>query len=274
MTAVAVALPTLAAFVPVTAQETGADNLSTTASPDSGQVERAFDRYVVQGGWVTLFGLIPLSIAALALTIQYAAQTRRTAIVPREQIDEFESLFASRRYADAVARAAENRSILAFILHRGLTASRHGVAAMDQAMEDALEECATTLHRRIEPLNLIGSVSPMIGLFGTVHGIIGMFGSISDAGGVPIMARISANLGTALVATFWGLLIAIPALAAFGILRGRIDILMGECAVAAETLTARFREPMPDAAPRPASGGAAAAPSAVAVVSAPGRSPA
>jgi len=70
-----------------------------------------------------------------------------------------------------------------------------------------------------------------------------MFGSISESGGVPVMSRISADLGSALVATFWGLFIAIPSLTVFGILRNRVDVLMQECAVAAESLTAKFRTP-------------------------------
>ena len=108
-------------------------------------------------------------------------------------------------------------------------------------MEDALEERGARLSRKIEYLNLIGNVAPMLGLFGTVHGIIGMFISISEAGGIPVMSRISHNLGTALVATFWGLLIAIPSLTVFGLLRNRIDVLLGECAIAAERLMAAFR---------------------------------
>lgn len=55
------------------------------------------------------------------------------------------------------------------------------------------------------------------------------------------MARISTDLGTALVATFWGLLIAIPSLTVFGILRSRVDILMEETAAELDQLTSRLR---------------------------------
>lgn len=215
---------------------------------------RAFDRYVVQGGWVTIFGLIPLSIAALALAIHYYLETRRDLIVPPALVRELEVLFVSKQYGEALARTKAGRSALSYVIQRGLTGARDGVAAMDLGMQEALEERATVLHRKIERLNLIGSVAPMIGLFGTVHGIIGMFGSIADTGGVPIMSRISHDLGTALVATFWGLLIAIPSLTVFGLLRNRIDLLMGECAQTAESLTARFRTPsdtLPETGPVP-----------------------
>jgi len=217
--------------------------------PPANDVTRAFDRYVVQGGWVTIFGLIPLSIAALALTLQYFVQIRRNNIIPQPLIRQLDGLFASKRYADALALVREDRSAMGYVILRGMTAAQDGLVAMEQVMEDALEDRATRLHRGLEYINLIGSVAPMIGLFGTVHGIIGMFGSISESGGIPVMSRISHDLGTALVATFWGLLIAIPSLTCFGILRNRVDILMGECAAAAENLTARFRSAPTDGQP-------------------------
>ena len=38
----------------------------------------------------------------------------------------------------------------------------------------------------------------------------------------------TAGIGTALITTFWGLLIAIPALAAYALLRNRIDELTAD----------------------------------------------
>lgn len=215
---------------------------ATTPAPP-GQVTRAFDRYVVQGGWVTIFTLIPLSVAGLALMIQYLLQIRRTMIVPEPLIQELRRELDAARYAEAMQIAHDNPSTLSEVLQSGFVAAREGLAAMERAMEDSLDECAGRFQRKIEHLNLIGSVAPMIGLFGTVNGIIGMFGSISESGGVPVMSRISADLGSALVATFWGLFIAIPALTVFGVLRNRVDVLMQECATAAESLTAKFRAP-------------------------------
>lgn len=215
---------------------------SPTASAP-GEVTRAFDRYVLQGGWVTIFTLIPLSVAGLALMIQYLLQIRRSLIVPESLIRELRGQVDAAKYAEALQIAHDNPCTISEVLQAGFFAAREGLVAMERAMEDSLEECAGRFQRKIEHLNLIGSVAPMIGLFGTVNGIIGMFGSISESGGVPVMSRISADLGSALVATFWGLFIAIPSLTVFGILRNRVDVLMQECAVAAESLTAKFRAP-------------------------------
>ena len=46
------------------------------------------------------------------------------------------------------------------------------------ALEEAIEERSAKHYRKIEYLNIIGAVSPMIGLFGTVVGMILLFAAI------------------------------------------------------------------------------------------------
>ncbi len=243
------------------------------AQPAPGQSEHvttAFDHYVVGGGWVTVFILIPLSVAAWGLIVRCLLLVRRSVVVPPGTVRELTELFEQKQYVEAVRSCSESGSVIGKIIHAGLQASTGGLQAMQRVMEDALEEQATRLHQAIEHLNLIGSLAPMLGLLGTVNGIIGMFVSISDTGGVPVMARISRDLGSALVATFWGLSIAIPSLAAFGWFRHRIDVLMRECAGAAEGVLASLA-PKTDAPKPSAPLGAKAGPGRVAVAAGVGR---
>lgn len=218
---------------------------STTTTPAGNQpgftMTRAFDHYVVRGGWITWLLLIPLSVTALALMIDGALTIRRGSVMPPETVETLSDLFARGAYPEAVRFVAEDRSALSRIILAGMTEARNGYAAMEHAMEDAIDEQAARFSRKIEYLNVIGNVAPMIGLFGTVQGIIGMFVSIADSGGIPVMSRISHDLGTALVATYWGLLVAIPSLSMFGLLRNRIDALLAETAMTADRLMSVFR---------------------------------
>jgi biopolymer transport protein ExbB len=60
----------------------------------------------------------------------------------------------------------------------------------------------------------------MIGLIGTVSGMIGAFETLGTAGiGDP--SKLAANIGEVLVATFSGLLIAVPAFGLYYFLRNR-----------------------------------------------------
>ncbi len=225
----------------------------------SGGAARVFDHYVARGGWVTVCTLIPLSIVALALSIEYAVSIRRKTMVPPTVVERLSDYFDRRQYAEAIEYCSKDSSMLGRIVHSGLLEARNGYGSMERAMEDAIEERASKLFRRIEYLNLIGNVAPMLGLFGTVQGIIGMFMSISEAGGIPVMSRISSDLGTALVATFWGLLVAIPSLTIFGLLRNRIDVLLAETATVADRLVAVFK-PRTTEPDRPKSGAIAKGP--------------
>ncbi len=112
---------------------------------------------------------------------------------------------------------------------------------MERALEESLEDRSAKLVRKIEYLNVIGNVSPMIGLFGTVYGMIRLFASIRAAGAIPEPAIIADDISIALVTTFWGLAVAIPALSAFAIFRNRVDVLTAECALTCEKLLAVFK---------------------------------
>ena len=219
-----------------------------------GAAGRLFDHFVVGGGAITWFMLIPLSVATVALSIEYCLSIRRAKLLPDETFEALSECLQHRRYVEAVERASQDPSMLGYVIHTAMGEASHGLAAMERAIEEAVEERSARLHRKVEYLNIIGSIAPLIGLFGTVYGMIGLFISIREAGGIPEPARIADNLSIALVTTFWGLLIAIPALSVFAVFRNRIEVLSADCALQCERLLSALR---PGAAP-PASAPATA----------------
>jgi biopolymer transport protein ExbB len=112
---------------------------------------------------------------------------------------------------------------------------------MERAMGDAAEERTARLYRKIEYLNLLGNISPMLGLFGTVYGMMNAFGRIASMGGKANPEDLAEGILLALVSTFAGLSVAIPALAAYAIYRNRIEQLSMEAALVAEELLANFK---------------------------------
>jgi len=112
---------------------------------------------------------------------------------------------------------------------------------MRNALAESLQEQAWGLLRRIEWLSLIGNVSPMVGLFGTVFGMIKLFNAIVTAGGQPQPSQLADGISVALVTTFWGLFIAIPALAIHGVFRNRIETLVSDAVVEAENIVPEIR---------------------------------
>ena len=112
---------------------------------------------------------------------------------------------------------------------------------MRSALDESLQEQSWALVRKIEWLNLIGNVSPMVGLFGTVFGMIKLFNAIVVAGGQPQPAQLADGISVALVTTFWGLFIAIPALAIHGVFRNRIEALASDAVTESENIVPEIR---------------------------------
>jgi biopolymer transport protein ExbB len=218
-----------------------------SGSAPSGGVTNLFDHYVVGGGWITWFVLIPLSVAAAALAIEYCLSIRRATLIPEAAVERLAELLEQKRYGEALEFAVDDDSMVAHVVHGGLSQASHGFAALEEAMQEALEGRAARLMRKIEYLNIIGNVSPMIGLFGTVVGMIRLFASIGNFGGNLNAGEIASALSIALVTTYWGLLIAIPALTIFGLFRNRVDTLTTECAAVADQLVSVFRPGVPAA---------------------------
>ncbi|SDT87041.1 MotA/TolQ/ExbB proton channel family protein [Halopseudomonas salegens] len=99
------------------------------------------------------------------------------------------------------------------------------------------------LQRRLRLLQLIGVLSPMLGLLGTVLGMLAMFQTIAADGGPVTPGVLADGLFQALYSTAWGLMIALPALGggqALGLWCGsyveRMQQLLNRCLLAMDGL--------------------------------------
>ena len=85
---------------------------------------------------------------------------------------------------------------------------------VQRALRKASELEISKLESNLSLLATIGSTSPFIGLFGTVWGIMNAFQKIG-ATGAAHLAVVAPGISEALVATAFGLLVAIPAVVAY-----------------------------------------------------------
>ncbi|MDP6637048.1 MAG: MotA/TolQ/ExbB proton channel family protein [Phycisphaerae bacterium] len=188
-------------------------------------------------GWI----LWAMSVLTLAIIVQYFITIRRDNILPPVVLGQIRELFDEKQYGEAIEMSADEPSFLSYVVHAGLSDASHGYPAMERAMEEAAEERTTKLLRQIEWLNLIGNISPMLGLFGTVWGMIMAFQTLAASGGTADPADLAESIGVALVTTLLGLAIAIPALAVYAVMRNRVDAVTSESMVAAQDLISTFR---------------------------------
>jgi biopolymer transport protein ExbB len=101
------------------------------------------------------------------------------------------------------------------------------INSAERAVERNMLVQIVALKRGNAVLATVGSTSPFVGLLGTVFGIINAFGAMGEAGGAGIQA-IAVGIAEALVATGFGIGVAIPAVWFFNYFQTKIDNLTAE----------------------------------------------
>ena len=203
-------------------------------------------------GSLIVWLLLAMSVASIALIGVFIRENRRGAFIPPGLVTEVRAL-AKGGNRDAVLRLSKNdHSYLARLLRATFSEMEFGRPAMLRALERASEECTAERLRRVEILNILGSVAPMIGLFGTVYGMILAFSEIVASGGSPDPVGLAAGIGTALTTTFWGLVVAIPALAGYAFIRNSVDALTSEASLLVDDMINHLRPGATPTAARPA----------------------
>jgi biopolymer transport protein ExbB len=94
---------------------------------------------------------------------------------------------------------------------------------MQAAAEDAATLALQPLSRRLPHLNVLSNVATLLGLLGTISGLITAFSAVGAADPAQRSAFMAAGISTALNATAFGLIIAIPTLLIQGFLVGMVE---------------------------------------------------
>jgi biopolymer transport protein ExbB len=185
-------------------------------------IERVKSAMVGLGtGWILTLMLV-LSIMSLAVMLERAWLYWSL----RDDIDalmrDLGRLLRGGDLEAARRRLEASRSAEAAVVVAGLVEADRGVAAAEEAMQGASALQRMKLERRLAFLGTLGNNAPFIGLLGTVIGIVAAFDELSKvkmagSGGSTQLApeAVMARISEALVATAIGILIAIPAVAAY-----------------------------------------------------------
>ena len=222
----------------VVAQEEGA---SGSENGDTKGERKNFLEWLVESlGPLYIVVFLILSFTLVALFVMNLLSARRETVCPDHLIENFEANLDQKNYQEAYEMAKADESFLGNVLSTGLAKLTAGYPQAVEGMQEVGEEESMKLDHRLSYLALIGTLSPMIGLFGTVHGMINAFSSIAQAGGSPDPNELAKGISTALMTTLIGLAIAIPAIAAYNILRNRVQRLVLEVGIVSENLMSRF----------------------------------
>ena len=193
-------------------------------------------------GWSFSLVFLALSFATVALFVMNVLAVRREGVIPASLIEGFESHLNEKRYQEAYEMAKADESFLGMVLSAGLEKLQTGYDHAIEAMQEVGEEENMKLEHRLSYLGLVGTVAPMVGLLGTVVGMVESFSVIAQSTVTPKPADLAEGISKALITTLVGLVIAIPAIAVYNIIKNRIARLVLEVGIVSEGLMSRFQK--------------------------------
>lgn len=201
---------------------------------------------IQQGGWA-MYPLGLCSVVMLFLILHAVRETATAKFVPEGLVDRLLPLMSDRDIGKSVDLLAPGQTVLMRALSAGLERARPQLAdanksRVEETVSEVLEHEESAIGQWINYLNVVATVAPMIGLLGTVSGMIGAFQTIS-AGGMGRPELLAGDIGEALITTAVGLVIGIPAMIAYFILRTRLDNRMMTTAQEAGRVLDRLDQP-------------------------------
>jgi len=216
----------------------------TTSGKDQGVSGPTWVEVVFSGGplgTMIILGLVGLSVCAVYLVIDQVIALRRKELMPEGLADQVRDCLLKGQVDQAVEECQAKPSSLSFVLLHGIEEIPFGWSSVEKATEDALAEQSARLYRKTEYLSVIGNIDPMVGLLGTVLGMILAFHRVATSQGTAAAPELAEGIYQALITTVGGLLVAIPSLGAFAILRNRLDQLIAETAHLTQTVFSSLR---------------------------------
>jgi len=182
-----------------------------------------------------------LSCVALALVIDYSITIRGPRMAPPRDIMVLKKLISERRFDDILKLDRGKTSFLTQVVLAGLKETSQGYTTMIKTMEDTIETLNAAISRKIEHLNVIGNIAPMLGLLGTVIGMLRCFNEISQVTGAVEPQQLAGGIFEALITTCMGLIVAIPTIYFYALFRNWVDELTASTALKAEELVHAFK---------------------------------
>jgi len=189
---------------------------------------------LLSAGW-PIWPLLIISIIGLAIVIERSWYLRQVHIFPKGSLETVftlaNHLLSQKTLANEqitqLAQVSPASPLLACVLREKSSGN-----SAQSALEELQATAQTTwlkFDRYLGALATIATVAPLLGLFGTVVGMIEIFGSQGAINGAGSPQQLAHGISVALYNTAFGLLIAIPALAAWRALRAIANQRQREC---------------------------------------------
>jgi biopolymer transport protein ExbB len=167
--------------------------------------------------------MVLLSVISITIVLERYVFFTRNAGDPGETEHLISTAFSQGTAEDAAKALAGRRGLDVVTILAGLRAVDRGVDAVEEVMTGAMKVERLRYERGLAILGTLGNNAPFIGLLGTVIEIIRALHEMGEKTGIGA-AAVMGRLSEALAATAVGLLVALPAVAAYNYFQRRIKL--------------------------------------------------
>lgn len=117
---------------------------------------------------------------------------------------------------------------LARVIKAGLTRANKGGDEIQNAVEEATLEVIPFIQKRTNALATVANIATLLGLLGTIIGMIGAFSDLATVAPDKRQEALGRNISLAMNTTAFGLIVAIPCMAAHAMLTGMTKKIIDE----------------------------------------------
>ncbi|MDR1816995.1 MAG: MotA/TolQ/ExbB proton channel family protein [Puniceicoccales bacterium] len=204
----------------------------TTAAPaaPAGETvhEESLWQQIMKFGFIGKTVILILFISSILVVwfgIDCIIKTTKARAIPPIQLAQLRELFKAGDYTGAYNYAKANFSPLCDTVRAGVTFLPDGKTMTEEAVFNEINRINGNLMGRVSYLSVIGVCAPMVGLLGTVSGMRDAFGKLATSGAGDT-SKLSESIGEVLIATAFGLFVAIPAFVLYYVMRNRISVIL------------------------------------------------
>ncbi len=205
------------------------DSLATAMAMDT-DAPQGFMEKLANSGLVTLFHnggsfmwpLLALSVIGLAVFFERFFTFSKARTNVRKFMGNISGALSKQGIEGAKEVCQQTRGPISAVLHAGLLKAGRGPDAIEKAIQSSGTIEMSFLERGLVVISSVATIGPLLGFLGTVSGMINAFEAIAAADQVNAKV-VASGISEALITTAAGLMIAIPAQAAYNYFVAQID---------------------------------------------------
>jgi biopolymer transport protein ExbB len=171
-------------------------------------IQSSFDM-IGKGGFI-MIPILACSIIAMAIVFERLYFVRTTQKNPKTTLDHFKSSLTGNRFSEEWRGQQDSEDSIKRMIGEGLRLKDLPKWQMEERLSEVGQEEINKQNKYIRGLEVIASITPLMGLLGTVIGMVQAFNKVAEHKGIVDPSLLAGGIWEALLTTAAGLAVAIP----------------------------------------------------------------